>query len=55
MADTTWMLLQLCVAGWTGLLMWGVVRLFAKMWGRLLQAPRPDADLPRHRTQGAGR
>lgn len=32
MSDTTWVLLQLCVAGCTGLLMWGIVCMASKVW-----------------------
>jgi hypothetical protein len=53
MSDSTWLLLQLCVAGWTGLLMWGVVRLVATMWNGLVHVRRVHADRSRRRIQGA--
>lgn len=34
MTNETWVLLQLFVAGCTGLVMWGVVRLVADLWNR---------------------
>ena len=34
MSDSTWLLLQLCVAGWAGFLMWGLVRLAGNIWNR---------------------
>jgi len=32
MSDSTWLLIQLCVAGWTGLLMCGLLRLADSIW-----------------------
>jgi len=44
MSDSTWLLLQLCVAGWTGLLVWGVLRLVARWWYGLPRVRRAHAD-----------
>ena len=44
MTDTTWLLIQLCVAGWTVLLMWGLLRLAGNMWNRAVHARRVHAD-----------
>lgn len=44
MSDSTWLLLQLCVAGWAGLLMWGLVRLAGNIWNRAVHVRRVHAD-----------
>lgn len=52
MSDSTWLLLQLCVAGWTGLLMWGVVRLVVKIWNGLVHVRRVHVDRSRASSDG---
>ena len=43
MDNSTWLLIQLCVAGSTGLLMWGLVRLAGNLWNRAIHARRVHA------------
>lgn len=40
MTDSTWVLLQVVVAGWTGLFMWGVVWLAGNLWHKAVQPRR---------------
>ena len=44
MTDTTWLLIQLCVAGWTGLLTWGLLRLAGNIWDKAVHARRVHTD-----------
>lgn len=46
MNDSTWVVLQLVVAGWTGLFMWGVVRVAANLLDKAMQLRRIEAQQP---------
>ena len=46
MDDSTWVLLQLLVAGWTGLFAWGVVRVAANLLDEAMRLRRIEAREP---------
>jgi hypothetical protein len=51
MSDSTWLLLQLCVAGWAGLLMWGLVLWAGNIWNRVVHVRRVHAKDESHPTR----